>query len=106
MDRFERIFAIDMIQKMTVFAGTAACAGLIAIFVPAFGRDIAADVLPFSKMQLGSQDGSLVISPPDIACRHEPWPYGCDWRAPIGRKQIAKTARTRHPRYVLLHMLR
>ena len=60
---------IDMIQKMTVLIGAAACTGLVIIFVPGFAREIAAGVMPLSKIHLGVEDGGLDISPPDAACR-------------------------------------
>ena len=92
-----------MIKKMIVFIGAAACTGLVLTFVPGFAREIVAGVMPLSKIQLGIEDGGLVISPPDAACPHDPWPYGCDWRAtPMGRKQIVKRVRTRHHRYALI----
>ena len=69
-----------MIKKMIVLIGAAACTGLVVIFVPGFAREIDAGVMPLSKIQLGIEDGGLVISPPDAACPHDPWPYGCDWR--------------------------
>ncbi len=94
---------VDMIKKMIVLIGAAACMGLVVIFVPGFAREIAAGVMPLSKIQLGIEVGRLVNSPPDAACPHDPWPYGCDWRAtPIGRKQIVKRVRTRHHRYALI----
>jgi hypothetical protein len=94
---------IDMIKKMIVFIGAAACTGLVLTFVPGFAREMAAGVMPLSKIQLGIEDGGLVISPPDAAFPHDPWPYGCDWRAtPLGRKQIVKRVRTRHHRYALI----
>jgi hypothetical protein len=91
-----------MIKKMTVLIGAAACAGLVFIFVPGFAREITASVMPSSKIQLGIDGGGLVISPPDAACPRDPWPYGCEWLAPIGRKQIVKKVRTRHHRYVAI----
>ncbi len=93
---------IDMIKKMIVLIGAAACTGLVIIFVPGLAREIAAGVMPLSKIHLGVEDGGLDIRPPDAACSHDAWPYGCDWRAPIGRKQIVKRVRTRHHRYVLI----
>jgi hypothetical protein len=89
-------FEIDMIKKMTVFVGAATCMGLVVIFVPGVAREIAAEVMPFGKMQLGIEDDGLVIRQPDAACPHHPWPYGCDWRA--RRKQVVKKVRTRHQR--------
>ncbi len=91
-----------MIKKMIGLIGAAACTGLVVIFVPGFAREIDAGVMPLSKIQLGVEDGGLVISPPDAACPHDPWPYGCDWRAPIGQKQIVKRVRTRHHGYALI----
>jgi len=88
-----------MIKKMTVFIGAAACTGLIVIFVSGFAREIAAGVMPDSKMQFGIEDGGSAIGPPGVACLHDPWPYGCNWREPIGRKQIVKKVRIRHHRY-------
>ena len=76
--------------------------GLIVIFVPGYAREIAASVMPFSKIQLGIDGGGLVIGLPDAACPHDPWPYGCEWLTPIGRKQIVKKVRTRHHPYVLI----
>lgn len=91
-----------MIKKMAVLIGAAVCTGLVVVFVPGFAREIAAGVVPLSKIHLGIEDGGLVISPPHAACPRDPWPYGCDWRAPIGRKQIVKKPRTRHHRYALI----
>ena len=90
-----------MIKKMAVLIGAAACIGLVVIFVPGFAREIAAGVMPLSKIHLGIEDDGLVIRP-HAACPYDPWPYGCDWRAPIVRKQIVKKARTRHHRYALI----
>jgi hypothetical protein len=92
---------IDMIKKMIVLIGAVACTGLVVIFVPGFAREIGAGVMLLSKIELGVEDAGLVISPPDAGCPHDPWPYGCDWRAPIGQKQIVKSVRTRHHRYAL-----
>jgi hypothetical protein len=90
-----------MTRRIIALIGAAACTGLIVIFIPGFAREIAAGVTPSSEIQTGIEDGSLVISPPDATCSHNPWPYGCDWRAPIGRKQIAKKIRNRHHPYAL-----
>lgn len=90
-----------MIKKMITLIGAAACTGFVFIFVPGYAREITAAVMPFSKMQLGIEDGGLVTSPPAATCPHEPWPYGCDWRMPLGRKQIVKKVHTRHHRYAL-----
>jgi hypothetical protein len=91
-----------MMKKMTVFIGAVACTCLVVIFAPGFAREIGAGVMPFSKIQLGIDEGGLVINPPDAACPHDPWPYGCDWRVRTVRKQIVKKARTRHHRYALI----
>ena len=56
-----------MIKKMIVLIGAAACTGLVFIFVPGYAREITAGVMPFSKMQLGIEDGGLVIG-------RRPWP--------------------------------
>jgi len=91
-----------MIKKIAVLVAAAACTGFVVICIPGFAREIAASVLPFSKIHLGTEDGGLAVRPPDVTCRHDPWPYGCDWRTPIERKQIAKKVRNRHYRYALI----
>jgi hypothetical protein len=91
-----------MIKKLKVLIGAVACTGLAIIFVPGFARDIDAGVMPFSKIQLGNEDGGLGINSPDAGCPHYSWPYGCDWRPPTGRKQIVKMVRTRHHRYAAI----
>jgi hypothetical protein len=94
-----------MIKKLTVLIGVAACTGLAVIFVPGFAREIDAGVIPFSKVQAGNEEGGLVIHPSDAACPHYSWPYGCDWRPPIGRKQIVKKVPGRHHRFVVITAL-
>jgi hypothetical protein len=98
----QSLFGKQMIKKMTVLIGAAACTGLVVIFVLGFARGIAAGVMPFGKTQLGIEDSNLVISPPDITCRRDPWPYGCDWRASVGRKHFVKEVRTRHHSHALI----
>ncbi len=88
-----------MIKKVLIFLGAAACTGLIVIFVPGFADEIAAGVMPVSKIQLGIEHGASAIGPPDGTCSHDPWPYGCNWRASTGRKQIVKKVLIRHHRY-------
>jgi hypothetical protein len=95
-----------MIRKLTVLIGAAACFGLAVIFVPGFAREIDAGVIPFSKMKSGNEGGRLVINPPDAACPHYAWPYGCDWRPQTGRKQIVKKVRTRHHRFAVITALK
>lgn len=92
-----------MIKKVTVGIATAACVGLVVMFAPGFALEIAADAISVSEMQLGAKQSGLVISQTNAACQHEPWPYGCNWRPSIERKQIAKRNRTRHPRYAVLN---
>jgi len=91
-----------MIKKLRVLIGAAACIGLAVIFVPGFAREIDAGVMPLSKIQLGIENGGLVINPPDAVCPHYSWPYGCDWRASTGRKQIVKRVRTRHHHFAVM----
>jgi len=98
LDFWKRI-EIDVIKKMSVLTAAAACTGLAVIFASGFTREIGAGVMPLNKIQLGIEDGGLVIKPPDAACPHDPWPFGCDWRPPTGRKQIVKKVRSRHHRY-------
>jgi len=90
-----------MIKKMIVFIGAVACTCLVVTFAPGFAREIGAGVMPFNKIQLRIGESGLVINLPTAACPHEPWPYGCGWRASTGRKQTVKKARTRNHRYAL-----
>ena len=91
-----------MIKKLKFLIGAVACTGLAIIFVPGFAREIDAGVMPFSKIQLGNEDGGLGINSPDAGCPHYSWPYGCDWRPPIGQEQILKNVRTRHHRFAAI----
>ena len=93
-----------MTKKMTAFIGAATLAGLFVVFAFGFAREVGAGIMTFNKIQLGIGDDGLVINPPVGVCPREPWPYGCDWRAPTERKQIVKNTRTRHHRYALIRL--
>jgi hypothetical protein len=90
-----------MNKKITTFIGAATCAGLIAIFVPGFAHEITAGVVPSTKHQTEIDVGGLAIIPPDAGCSQDPWPYGCNWGTPKGRKQIVKKGQARHHYYGL-----
>jgi hypothetical protein len=85
-----------MIKKMIFVIGAAACTSLSIIFGPGFAHEIAAGVMPSTKLQ-SVVEGN--ISLPDPACAHAPWPFGCDWGTPTGRKKIVKKGEIHHHRY-------
>ncbi len=55
------ISEIDMLKKLRVLIGAAACSGLAVLFVPGFAREIDAGVIPFSKMKSGNE-GAVWLS--------------------------------------------
>jgi hypothetical protein len=85
-----------MIKKVTALAGAVACSGLVVMFVPAFPREIARAAVVLST-QTSITD--RVFGPSEPICSQAPWPYGCDWRAPIVRKRVARKGHARHHRY-------
>ncbi len=88
-----QIVGFEMARKMKLVIGAAVCTGLLIILVPEFAHEIAAAVMPSSKSQSEVEDN---IRPRDPACAHAPWPFGCDWGAPIGRKKIARKSEAGH----------
>jgi len=85
-----QIVGLDMTSKIKFAIGGAIGTGLLIILVPGFAHEIAAGVVPSSKLQ-PEVEGN--VTPPDPLCAHAPWPFGCEWGAPIGRK---KTVRKSH----------
>ncbi len=92
-----------MIKKLTFAIGGAACAGLLITFMPGFAREIAAGVMPSTQAQSNVEGNIASLEP---ACAHAPWPFGCDWGAPIGRKKIVRKGEVRHHRFAHTAMRR
>ena len=91
----------EMIRNITALIAAATCAGLIVFIAPGLVREIAAVAMPFGELHTGMESGSFINRLPESGCARDPWPYGCDWRAPSERSQIVKKARNRYRQYSL-----
>jgi hypothetical protein len=82
-----------MIGKKKLGIGPAVCTGLLIVLVLGFAHVIAGAVMASPKLQSQLERN---IRPLDPGCARAPWPFGCDWGVPTGRRKIVRKSGVGH----------